>query len=362
LQLVPDEAERADVVALLEEGERAAFLVLLEPSEIGRLVRNLVTDDAADVIEDLAPSEQKEALQGLEPTERQQVESLLQYAPDSAGGLMQVERAQVHASDTVDTAIAHIRALVDDDIAVHGVYVVDDQEHLQGVIDLARLLVRKKETKVTDIMEPAVVTVTPDVDQERVAALFRKYSQVTLPVVNADGKMLGRILHDDVMRVVGAEATEDIQKVGGVEALSGPYLGVRMGEMLRKRAGWLTVLFLSEMLTASAMSYFQREIERAVILALFVPLIISSGGNSGSQASTLIIRSLALGEVKLADWALVLRRDRLRARGLLGAHLPHVRPELPAGRGDGGREPRRRRDLGIGRGCDAALRPAAARL
>jgi magnesium transporter len=309
LRLVSDEQERADAIALLEDGERTALLVLLEPSEIGDLVKNLETDDAADVIEELQPEEQREALAGMQPEERAQVEGLLRFAPDTAGGLMQVERAQVRTNETVDAAIARVRALVDEDIAVHGVYVVDERDRLVGIMDLAKLLVNRADKKIADIMAPPVVKLTPDIDQEKVAALFKKYSQVSLPVVDADGRMLGRVLHDDVMHVAAGAATEDIQKVGGTEALSGPYLGVRMREMIKKRAGWLTILFVGEMLTASAMSYFEREIERAVVLALFVPLIISSGGNSGSQASTLIIRALALGEVAVKDWPHVLRRE-----------------------------------------------------
>ncbi len=309
LRLVRDDAERADVVALLDDAERAALLPLLAPGEIATLLRNLESDDAADVIEDLPTAAQEQTLAGLPADERAGIERLLRFAPDTAGGLMQVERAQVRVGDDVAAAIACVRALADDDIAVHGVYVVDDRDRLVGVVDLARLLLHKTTRPVAEIMEPPIATVTPDLDQEKVAALFQKYSVIALAVVDAEGRMLGRILHDDVLAVVGTEATEDIQKVGGVEALSGPYLNVDLKEMLRKRAGWLMVLFIGEMLTASAMSYFQAEIERAVVLALFVPLIISSGGNSGSQASTLIVRALAVGDVRLRDWQAVLRRE-----------------------------------------------------
>src|SRR5262249_30268060 len=150
-----------------EESERAALLALLEPSEIGKLVQNLETDDAADVIEELDPQEQRQALQSLKPEDRAQVEELLQFAPDTAGGLMQLERAQVKRNDSVDDAIARVRALVDDDIQVHGIFVVDDEEHLIGVIELARLLLNRGDKKVSEIMQPPVAKVTTDVDQEQ---------------------------------------------------------------------------------------------------------------------------------------------------------------------------------------------------
>jgi magnesium transporter len=162
---------------------------------------------------------------------------------------------------------------------------------------------------VRDIMQQAVVKATDEMDQESLSRLFAQHDLTAIPIVDADGRMKGVVTVDDIVDVVQEEATEDIQKLGGMEALDEPYLTIPIARMVKKRAGWLTVLFLGEMLTATAMGYFEHEIARAVVLALFIPLIISSGGNSGSQATTLVIRAMALGEVKLRDWWRVVRRE-----------------------------------------------------
>ncbi len=200
------------------------------------------------------------------------------------------------------------------------VYAVDAAGDLHGIVPIARLIVSSPSRLVRDVMEQPVVQVQPQQDQEEVARLMARYNVAAVPVVDNGGHLLGRITFDDVVDVVEAETTEDILKFGGMEALDAPYLKVAFGRMVRKRAGWLAALFLGEMLTATAMAFFEEEIAKAVILALFVPLIISSGGNSGSQASTLVIRAMALGEVYLRDWWRVIRRE-LAAGLVLGTVL-----------------------------------------
>jgi len=199
-------------------------------------------------------------------------------------------------------------------------YILDSQGKLSGQITLTDLIAGDPAANVGHLMHTNIITIPEEADQETVARLFAEHGLAAAPVVDATGRMKGVVTADDVVAVVEEEATEDIQKLGGSEALDAPYLKIAFGRMVRKRAGWLSALFLGEMLTATAMAFFEEEIAKAVILALFVPLIISSGGNSGSQASTLVIRAMALGEVRLRDWWRVIRRE-IAAGAVLGTVL-----------------------------------------
>jgi len=199
-------------------------------------------------------------------------------------------------------------------------YVLDAEQRLRGVVSFRELFDADADRCLRDIMRTAVVTVTDHTPQEEVARLFERAGLLALPVVDADGRMRGIITADDAVTAATEQATKEIQRIGGSEALGLPYLDIGFASMVKKRAGWLSALFLGEMLTATAMGYFEKEIEKAVVLALFVPLIISSGGNSGSQASTLVIRAMALGEVRLRDWWRVLRRE-ISAGMVLGSIL-----------------------------------------
>jgi magnesium transporter len=222
---------------------------------------------------------------------------------------MSTDVVSVREDATVAEAIEALRRqCADDESQLYQVYAVDAGGALRGVVPVARLILSVPTRLVREVMEPPTIEVEPQTDQEEVARLMARYNVAALPVVE-NGRLLGRITFDDVIDVVEAETTEDLLKFGGMEALDAPYLKVAFGRMVRKRAGWLAALFIGEMLTATAMAFFQDEIAKAVILALFVPLIISSGGNSGSQASTLVIRAMALGEVQLRDWWRVIRRE-----------------------------------------------------
>ena len=317
LRLVADEVERAEIVSLLEESERAALLGLLEPDEIGRLVRNLETDDAADVIEELPPQEQREALQSLQPAERAQVEELLQFAPDTAGGIMQIERAQVRKDASLQDAINCVRALVEEDIAIHGVYVVDDDERLVGISEVAQLLLNKPDRPVGELMEPPVVKVTPDVDQEQVAALFKKYSAVSVPVVDREGRMLGRILYDDIIHVLAEEAEEDALRQGGTSTEELLYRD-RVLPIARVRLPWLFTTLLGSLGSATLIYLFASVLEQAVMLAAFVPVITAMGGNVGTQSATILTRGMATGRVHLSDISTILFRE-FRVGLLMGA-------------------------------------------
>jgi len=218
--------------------------------------------------------------------------------------------ARLRPDMTVDEAIGYLRRQARTNLeTLSYLYVIDDQQRLLGVVSFRELFASPPERTVREVMRTDLVTVRDDQDQEEVSKVLTENDLVAIPVLDADGHMKGIVTFDDIVRVVEQEATEDIQKLAGLEALDEPYLDIAFSRMFRRRAGWLSALFLGEMLTASAMAYFEDEIAKAVVLALFVPLIISSGGNSGSQASTLVVRAMSLGEVRLADWWRVVRRE-----------------------------------------------------
>ncbi|MFN2570008.1 MAG: magnesium transporter [Gemmatimonadales bacterium] len=296
-------------LAEMEAGEHPEEMLLaVGPSYAAELVEEMPSDDAADLVAELTAGEREAVLEEI--SDRADVERLLEYPEDSAGGLMTTNVVAVRDDASVAEAIEAIRRQSDEDESqLYQVYAVDAKGDLRGIVPIARLIVTSPARLVREVMEQPAVQVEPQQDQEQVARLMARYNVAAVPVVDATGKLLGRITFDDVVDVVEAETTEDLLKFGGMEALDAPYLKVAFGRMVRKRAGWLAALFLGEMLTATAMAFFQEEIARAVILALFVPLIISSGGNSGSQASTLVIRAMALGEVNLRDWWRVIRRE-----------------------------------------------------
>jgi magnesium transporter len=296
--------------------DQSELLLALPVEEQRTWMRLSPPDDAADLIQE-APAEERDRLLGLldEPT-RKEVRALLAYAEDAAGGLMNPRYARLRPNMTVDEAISYLRKQARERLeTIYYVYVLDEQQHLLGVVSFRELFAAQPDKRVRDIMHEEVLTVREDQDQESVSRVVAQNDLYAIPVVDAENRVKGIVTADDIIDVVQEEATEDAQKFGGMEALEAPYLKTSFLSMVKKRGGWLAALFLGEMLTATAMSYFEDEIDRAVVLALFVPLIISSGGNSGSQASTLVIRAMALGEVKLRDWWRVMRREF--AAGLL---------------------------------------------
>jgi magnesium transporter len=333
--------EIRDVWPLLAHGDRIAGFLLLPRDEAedfffglsardqsdlvcgmpGReqrsWVRLLPPDDAADLVQ-AAPTEKRDQLLALldEPT-RREVTALLAYSEDNAGGLMNPRYILLRPEMTVDEAISYVRKQMrEQPRTIYYGYVLDSEQRLLGVVSFRELFTASVRTRVAEIMKRQVTTIPEQMDQETVSHKFAQSHLVALPVVSTEGQMKGIVTVDDVVDVVQEEATEDMQKMGGVEALDAPYLQIELRKMIRKRVGWLSVLFLGEMLTASAMGFFEKEIARAVVLALFIPLIISSGGNSGSQATTLVIRAMALGEVRLRDWWRVIRREVVAGCGL----------------------------------------------
>jgi len=294
----------------LDTRAQGELLTALPHNERQLWVRQLPPDDAADVCQ-AADSETREALLRLldEPT-RKEVSALLAYAEDEAGGLMSPRYVRLRPDMSVDEAIKYLRRAARERAeTIYYIYVLDSDQRLIGVVSFRELFGAPPDRTVRDVMRTNVLSVRDDLDQEAVANVMAESKLMAVPVVDAEGRIKGIVTVDDIVDVVREEATEDIQKIGGTQALDAPYLDVGLPEMVRKRAGWLAILFVGELLTASAMAYYEDRIERAVVLALFIPLIISSGGNAGSQATTLVIRAMGVGEVRLRDWWRVLKRE-----------------------------------------------------
>ncbi|MEZ5054551.1 MAG: magnesium transporter [Chitinophagales bacterium] len=223
---------------------------------------------------------------------------------------------EVKSHYTVQNALDKIRRLGRNIENINFIYIIDEHEKLIDDVNLKELLIASPETKISELMDTKYLALHVNDDQETATSVFRKSNRAVLPVIDDNGILLGIVTIDDILRVESEEATEDIQKIGGTEALDEPYMNTPFFELIKKRAGWLVILFLGEMLTASAMAFFEDEIAKAVVLVLFIPLIISSGGNSGSQASTLIIRAMALGEISFEDWWRVMKREILSGLAL----------------------------------------------
>jgi magnesium transporter len=301
----------AEAILLLDDDKREMILSRLSSEEIAdKVIDNLATDDAADVLGELSDEQQDEVLSHVEDMEQaSDIVDLLNYDPDTAGGIMGKELVKVHSSKNVWECVREIRKQAEGVENIYTIYVVDDDERLVGLLSLKNLLTRPLRTPITDVLNPSIVSVKTNEAAEEVAQVMDKYDLVVVPVVDSLNRLVGRITVDDIVDVIREENTEDVQKMGGVEALDEPYMNVPFWQMVRKRVGWLIVLFIGETLTATAMSFYEDQIAKAVILAIFIPLIISSGGNSGSQASTLVIRALALGEITVRDWWKILKKE-----------------------------------------------------
>lgn len=307
LQLLPRE-EAEDYFVALGAADQAALLVHFPPGLRRQWMRLLEPDDAADVIQEAGEDYRPMLLGLLDAPTRKEVTALLAYEEDQAGGLMSTRYAGLRPEMTAGEALSYMNRRARDELeTIYIAYVLDPEQHLLGVVSFRELFVADPMKRVADLMTTDVVKVSDDMDQETVSRIFAEHDLSAIPVVDADDHMKGIVTVDDIVDVVQEEATEDAHKYGGVEAIELPYLQTSRRMMIEKRGRWLTILLLGEMLTATALGFFEHEL--IPLLALFLPLIISSGGNSGSQASTLVIRAMALGEVRAADWWRVFRRE-----------------------------------------------------
>jgi magnesium transporter len=306
--LALDAKSQSDLLLALPEGERRLYMRLLAP------------DDASDLIQESPKNHREYLLDLLDEKTVLEVKALLAYREDIAGGLMNPRFARLRPDASIDEAISYLRQQLGHVETIYYAYVLGENQVLLGVVSLRDLVAADPKKTVKDVMTTRIYTVSANTDQMDIAHLLTQHSIKAIPVLDERGRMQGIVTADDLIDVLREQDTEDIQKMGGMEALDGPYLETTFAAMIKKRAGWLVILFLGEMLTATAMGHFEHEIERAVVLSLFIPLLISSGGNSGSQATSLIIRALALKEVRLKDWWRVIRRE-IAAGVMLGAIL-----------------------------------------
>jgi magnesium transporter len=277
--------------------------------DVAALLNNMAPDDRTMFLEELPAAATKQLLNLLRPDELSVALTLLGYPEDSIGRLMTPHYIAVREHWTVRQVLDYVREHGRKSETLNVIYVVDEHGTLIDDIRIREFLLTAPTNHVSDLMDRHFVALTATDDQKTAVAAFRRHDRTALPVTDTAGMLIGIVTIDDVLDVAEAAATEEIQRIGGSEALDEPYMQIAFMRMIQKRAGWLVVLFLSEMLTATAMGFFEKEISKAVVLAIFIPLIISSGGNSGSQASTLVIRALALGEVGLKDWFKVMRRE-----------------------------------------------------
>lgn len=298
---------------------RAAILEQLEPSRVADILAGLAADERTDIVQKMGLHERHRILPKLSAEIREELEDLLQYPVHTAGGIMTTEFVRLDPGLKVGEALKHIRSVAREKESIYACYVLEPStDKLLGAVSLRDLVMAELDAPLNKVMKLKPVTVNALDDQEAVAKKIGKYNLLAVPVLEQDGSVVGFVTVDDVIDVLIEEGTEDFLRMAAVEpgALDKPYMQMALPLMIRKRAGWLVILFLGEMLTATAMGFFEKEIEKAVVLALFVPLIISSGGNCGSQASTLVIRALALGEVALRDWWRVMWREIFSGLGL----------------------------------------------
>jgi magnesium transporter len=301
----------ADVLEYLDEEVRTEVIEEMSAAEAAALVTQMTPDDRADTLEELDEERAEEILSEIPAEQRAETEQLLSFEPDTAGGIMTTEFVSVAATTPVEQALEMVRALARSGRkeAMYAIYATDERGRLAGVLSLRELLAAAPGATISDIAWEEVASVGPSADREEAARIIQKYDLVALPVVSESSHLMGVVTVDDVIDVIQKEQTEDVQKFGGMEALDMPYTQIDFWPMIRKRVGWLAILFIGEMFTAVATNSYSDEMASAAILAVLMPLIISSGGNSGSQATSLIIRALALGELQIKDWWRVAARE-----------------------------------------------------
>jgi magnesium transporter len=321
LRVLP--ADRAaDLLEYLDEELRSELLEEMSAAQAAKLVSEMTPDDRVDALEELEESFTKEILAEIPAEARRETEKLLTYAPDSAGGIMTTEFVQVPETITVEEALANVRriARAGRREAMHAIYVTDAKGVLHGVMSLRELLAAPEGARIADVAWEEVVSVPATTDRADVARKTSEYDLVAVPVVDDAGRVIGVVTVDDVIDAIVEEQTEDVQKLGAVQPLEEPYFQAGFWSIARKRGGWLTLLFIEEMFTGTALRHYEATLASAIALTFFIPLIISSGGNSGSQSATLITRALAVGDVDMRDALRVFAREL--GQGLvLGAFL-----------------------------------------
>mgnify|MGYP000116380246 CR=1 FL=1 len=316
-------AQATEVFEYLEADAQQVVLKAMGQTEAARILNEMSPDDRTALLEELPGAAVVQLIQLLSPEEKAVAQTLLNYPEGSVGRLMTPDFISIRDEWTIEQALEYIREHGKGSETLNVIYVTDERGRLIDDLRIREILIRPVATRISEFRDSQFVTLRATDEQSTALEIFRKYDRNTLPVVDSEDKLLGMVTVDDMLDVQEEETTEEMQKLGAVEALDDPYMDVPLMELVRKRAVWLVVLFIGQMLTATVMGVFERELASALVLALFIPLIISSGGNSGSQASTLIIRALALGEITLRDWWRVMKRE-VASGLLLGAMLAFI--------------------------------------
>ncbi|MBA2251008.1 MAG: magnesium transporter [Chitinophagaceae bacterium] len=301
----------AGLFKILEHSTQNNIIKALPPAKTAELLNELPPDDRTSFLEDLPNEVVRELIKTLNPAERKITLSLLGYPENSVGRLMTPDYVYVRENNTVEEVLNIIRNVGKNTETIDVIYVINNHGELLDDIRIREFILAAPEKKVNELMDERFIALNVNDDQETANEAFKMNNRVALPVIDDYNVLMGIVTIDDVLWVTNEEFSEDIQKIGGAEALDQPYLETPFLSLIKKRVGWLIILFLSEMLTATAMAYYNDELGKVLILTNFIPLIMSSGGNSGSQASTLIIQAMALGEVTIADWWRVMRREIL---------------------------------------------------
>lgn len=319
--LLRDDAAAA--FAYLEPEFQEALIAKLGSEESVRVVEAMTPDDRVRLLDELPEQVCQRIVASLSPQERASTQAILGYQPRTVGRLMTPDYVRIRPEWTVAYALEHIRRHGRDAETINVIYVVDEQGRLIDDLRLRHVFLANPEATIESLMNRSFVALRADQPQEEAVQLMARYDRIALPVVDSRGVLVGIVTADDVADVAAREFTEDIQKVGGMSALEEPFATATVWQLVRKRAPWLALLFGSELLTSNTLKYFDSEIQKAVVLSIFVPAIISSGGNSGSQSSTLVIRALGTGEIAVGDWWRVLRRE-LMVAGCLGAIIGSI--------------------------------------
>lgn len=299
----------AKVFKILDVSAQKRIVHELSSYKTAALLNELPPDDRTDFLEELPKHVIRDLIKLLHPDERKVTLSMLGYPEDSIGRLMTPDYVYVYPFNTVEQVLNTIRKVGKNTETIDVIYVVNRAGELLDDLRIRDIILASPEKKIEELMDERVVSLNVTDDQEHASEIFKMNNRVALPVTDANNILLGIVTIDDMFWVANEEFSEDIQKIGGTEALDEPYLDTPLFKLVRKRAGWLIVLFIGELLTATAMAYFNDEIAKATVLAMFIPLIMSSGGNSGSQASTLVIQAMAVGDISLSDWWRVMRRE-----------------------------------------------------
>ena len=315
--------QRTLIFEYLDRPTQHKLLESLEPTDAGALFNDMAADDRTALLEELDEADREKHLKTLSAQQEAIARSLLQYPEESVGRLMSPNFVAVRSNWTVEHVLDHVRRHGQDSESLNVVYVVDHDLHLIDDLRIRQILLAPVHATIEQLRDANYVSLSTTDSKRSAIEVFRRYDRTALPVTDENNKLVGIVTIDDVLDVAEQAATEDAQKFGGLEALSEPYATTPLLTMVQKRATWLVILFLGELLTATAMGYFEHQIAKAVVLALFIPLIISSGGNSGSQAATLIVRALAVGEIRLRDWMNVFRRELLSG-AILGVILGSI--------------------------------------